>query len=83
MATNKKKTSNGIGSKASKILTNPNSSVTAKKLAGSALSQTNTRKKQTGSKLEDLASRVLTSPKYNSETKSLAASVLSQSNKKR
>ena len=78
--TNKKQTSNSIASKAAKILSDNDSSATAKKLAGSALSQYNSDK-QTGSELEDLASKVLNSSKYSDETKSLAGSVLSQSDK--
>ncbi|MGJ1434421.1 hypothetical protein [Sphingobacterium siyangense] len=80
--TNKKVTSNKIGSLAAKTLTDPSSSKTAKELAGSALSQMN-KGNQTGSYMEDKASKVLQSNKYSEETKSLAASVLSQSNKKR
>jgi hypothetical protein len=54
----------------------------AKKLDGSALSQSN-KGKQTGAELEDIASKVLKSDKYSKDTKKLAGSVLSQSNKKR
>lgn len=79
---NKKKTSKSGASLAAKTLKNNSASNTAKKLAGSVLSQTKSSN-QTGAKLEDLASTVLTSKKYNSETKTLAGSVLSQSNKKR
>lgn len=79
---NKKVTSEKIASLAAQVLTDKDSSNTAKKLAGSALSQTN-KGNETGSALEDLASNVLKSSKYNDTTKSLAASVLSQSNKKR
>ncbi|TYB74559.1 hypothetical protein ES676_07455 [Bizionia saleffrena] len=71
-----------IASLASKILTDNKSSATAKKLAGSELSQTKS-KNQTSAKMEEFTSSVLQSKKYNSETKSLAGSVLSQSNKKR
>jgi len=80
--TNKKKTSDNLASKAAKTLADKNSSATAKRLAGSALSQFN-NDKQTGSELEDFASKILKSPKYNDDTKSLAGSVLSQANKKR
>lgn len=79
---NKKQTSKSLASDAASILRDPSASQTAKKLAGSALSQSGT-KKQTGAELEDLASLVLNSNKYNDDTKSLAGSVLSQSNKKR
>lgn len=79
---NKKKTSKKVQGLASKTLTSNNSSATAKKLAGSALSQAN-KKNQTGSDMETLASTVLTSNKYSDDTKALAASVLSQSNKDR
>jgi hypothetical protein len=82
MSANKKKTSQNMASQAGKILQNPNSSQTAKKLAASALSQT-ISEKQTGANLETLASKVIQSSKYSEETKSIAASVLSQSNKER
>lgn len=79
---NKKQTGKNISKKASEILTSNKSSAIQKKLAGSALSQTNT-KKQTSKEMETLASKVLQSNKYNSDTKSLAGSVLSQANKNR
>lgn len=82
MAKNNKTTSKEIASLASKILTNENSSKTAKKLAGSALSQIN-KGNQTGAEMEEKASNVLKSGKYSDDTKSLAASILSQSNKDR
>ena len=82
MSSNKKNTSAKIGSQAAKILKDPNSSATVKKLAGSALSQVN-KGNQTGAQMEDTAAKVLASPKYNEETKAMAASVLSQSNKSR
>lgn len=80
--TNRKTTSQSVGSRAARILQSSTSSATAKTLAASALSQ-RTPAHQTGAKIEDLASRVLDSPKYNAETKSLAGSVLGQSNKQR
>lgn len=79
---NSKKTSNTIASQASKTLRDPNSSEIAKKLAASALSQSNTNK-QTGKELETEASNVLKSNKYSDDTKGLAASLVSQSNKQR
>lgn len=79
---NKKTTSNSIASLASKVLSDNQSSATAKKLAGSALSQVN-KGNQTGADLEGLASRVLQSEKYSDETQKLAASVLPQANKDR
>ena len=82
MTKNKKQTSKDVASNASKILSDPNSSKTAKSLAASALSQFKT-KNQTGAEIEELASTVLRSPKYSDETKELAGSVLTQSNKER
>ena len=82
MAKNVKKTSASIAQLASDTLRNPNSSETAKKLAGSALSQVN-KGAQTGEKMETVASEVLRSKKYSNNTKDLAASILSQSNKER
>lgn len=82
MGLNKKKTSQEVALLAAKTLKDKNASSTAKKLAGSALAQSNS-KKQTGAELEDLASKVLKSLKYSDDTKTLAASVLSQANKER
>jgi hypothetical protein len=82
MSHNNKQSSPGMSSKAAKILANPNSSDTAKSLAASVVSQSNSPK-QTGAHLETLASKVLQSEKYSDTTKSLAASVLAQSNKER
>lgn len=80
--TNKKKSSRKVTSLAVDTLKDKTSSATAKSLAASVLSQSNTSK-QTGADMETKASRVLKSNKYNDETKTFAASVLSQSNKKR
>jgi len=79
---NKKKSSSQVAKLAARTLQKHNSSESAKKLAGSVLSQVN-GKKQTGSEMEDFASSVLKSNKYSADTKSLAGSVLAQSNKKR
>ena len=77
---NKKVTSDKIATIASKVLTNPNSSNIAKKLAGSALSQKSI-KHETGKEMETIASNVLKSEKFSDTTKELAASILSQSAK--
>lgn len=82
MAENRKQTSGKVGSLAAKVLSNPNASATAKRLAGSDLSQM-AKGKQTGAEMENFASKVLQSSKYSDETKTLAGSVLSQANKKR
>lgn len=79
---NKKQSSKSVSSLAAKTLQSNNASATAKKLAGSVLSQAKSSN-QTGANLEGLASSVLTSNKYSKDTKTLAGSVLSQSNKKR
>jgi cytochrome c551/c552 len=82
MMANRKDTSKKIASLAAKTLTDENSSAIAKRLAGSALSQSD-KGKQTGPELEDIASKVLKSEKYSDDTKKLAGSILSQSNKER
>ena len=79
---NRKTSSSSLASKASKALTNNNTSKIQKSLAASVLSQRSTSK-QTGVVMEDIASRVLQSNKYSDETKSFAASVLSQSDMER
>lgn len=80
--TNKKQTSSKIAKLASETLRDSNSSAISRKLAASALSQSNTEN-QTGAEMEETASKVLTSDKYSDTTKTLAGSVLSQSNKQR
>ena len=82
MTKNTKRTSQEVASLAASTLHDEKASAAAKKLAASALAQSNTGK-QTGSDMEEFASKVLKSSKYSDETKALAASVLSQSNKKR
>jgi hypothetical protein len=79
---NKKTTSKKISTLASKTLKDPKASKIKKKLAASALSQSN-KHNQTGSSMESVASEVLRSEKYSKETHALAATVLSQSNKDR
>lgn len=79
---NTKRTSSEIGTLASEVLRDPSASQIAKKLAASAMSQTNTSN-QTGAEMETKASNVLNSDKYNDTTKTLAASVLAQANKNR
>lgn len=82
MSKNTKHTSSRIGRLASATLQSSSSSLVAKSLAASALSQ-RSGDKQTGSKMEDTAARVLASDRYATKTKELAASVLSQANKQR
>jgi hypothetical protein len=79
---NQKITSPSIASQAARILQDPGASATAKRPAGSALSQ-RVPSHQTGSTMEDLASRVLDSAKYGETTKTFAGSVLSQSDRNR
>lgn len=73
---NKKATSKKIASTASSVMRSQNSSRIQKSLAGSALSQRNS-KNVTGKAMEVKASMVLNSNKYSATTKRLAASVLS------
>lgn len=82
MKTNRHTTSAPLASQASKVLSDPASSATAKSLAASALSQRQPSH-QTGARMEDVAARVLDSSKFNAQTRSLAGSVLSQANKER
>ncbi|NES73931.1 MAG: hypothetical protein F6K24_56485 [Okeania sp. SIO2D1] len=79
MTESKKTSSSEISTKAGKILSDPNASEIQKKLAGSALSQTDPEK-HTSAEMEEIAGKALQSEKYNKTTKSLAGSVLSQAN---
>lgn len=74
-----KKTTTSLASLAWKIMQDKNSSKIQRELAGSALSQYNS-KWVTSEEMEKKAQKVLLSDKYSDETKSLAGSVLSQSN---
>lgn len=82
MTTNAKQSSSKAAKLASETLRDPKSSVTARQLAGSVLSQAHSGK-QTSAEMEAKAGRVLQSEKYSEETKTLAGSVVSQANKKR
>lgn len=77
---NKKTTSSKVASVASQVLRDPKSSATAKKLAGSALSQVN-KGNETSTEMEKIASKVLDNPNSSDTAKKLAGSVLTQSNK--
>lgn len=77
---NKKNSSPKLAHLASETLHDNNSSVTAKTLAGSVLSQVQ-RGFQPSEEVQNLAGKVLESAKYNKDTKSLAASLVSQSPK--
>ena len=79
---NRKMTSKKLASTASSVMRSQNSSKIQKSLAGSALSQRNS-KNVTVRAMEVKASMVLNSNKYSATTKRLAASVLSQSDKSR
>ncbi|MDB5836200.1 MAG: hypothetical protein JWR14_6030 [Caballeronia sp.] len=82
MSVNTKQTSKVVATLASHTLHDPKASVTAKTLAGSAVSQAHS-KNQTGARVEHLAGQVLKSNKYSKDTKTLAASVVAQSTKDR
>lgn len=75
-----KESSGKLGSLASDILRDSNSSGIQKTLAGSVLSQTHT-KNVTSDSMATTASKVLNSSKYSDTTKTLAGSVLSQAKK--
>lgn len=79
---NNKVTTDSLASLAAMVLHDQQSSETARRLAGSALSQVN-RGNETTSNLAALASQVLTSNKYSEITKELAGSVLSLADKNR
>lgn len=82
MTTNRKATSPAVARIAAEVLDNKNASAIARKLAGSALSQTE-MSKQTGAKMEKIASAALQDGRLAEETKTLAASVLAQANRAR
>jgi len=82
MSVNTKQTSKPVATLASHTLHDPKAAVTAKTLAGSAVSQAHSQN-QTSAKVEHLAGQVLKSDKYSKDTKTLAASVVAQSTKDR
>ncbi len=75
-----KKTSDEIAKIASKILKDDSYSETSKSVAGSVLSQTNT-KKGTSKDISEKASKVLRDDRFSKESKSAARSALSQAKK--
>ena len=77
----KKGTAQKIAKQAAKILDNPSSSQTAKRLAGSALTQSKAPNERTSAKLASLASKVLQDGRFSDEAKTLAATVLAQRKK--
>ena len=80
--TNKKQSSDKVGSLAAGILSDTNASAIQRKLAASVLSQTHTSK-QTSAEMERIASQELKNGNSAENTKILAGSVLSQSVKER
>lgn len=77
----KKGTAQKIAKQAAQILDNPNSSTTAKRLAGSALTQSKAPKERTSAALASLASKVLQDERFSDAAHTLAATVLSQRKK--
>lgn len=76
------KTSSRLAKKASRTLSNPDSSARAKSLAGSALSQASS-KKRTSAKVAKRAGKTLADGKSSKAARSLAGSVLTQAPSKR
>lgn len=77
----KKGTAQKIAKQAAKVLDNPASSRTAKRLAGSALTQSKAPNERTSAALATLASKVLQDGRFSNEAHTLAATVLSQRKK--
>lgn len=77
----KKGTSQKIAKQAAKILDNPSSSTIAKRLAGSALTQSKAPKERTSKALASLASKVLDDKRFSDAAHTLAATVLAQRKK--
>ncbi len=82
MSTNRKATSERIGTLAARTLQDSNASQVQRSLAASALAQRSTGR-QTGTTMEDVAARALARPTSAPATRTLAASVLAQANKQR
>ena len=78
--TKNEKTSSRVSHTASGVLRNPDSSNTAKSLAGSVLAQSKTNK-ETSSAVATKAAKALDDGRMNRTTKSLAGSALTQKNK--
>ncbi len=73
-----RQTSKGVASKASKVLSDPNSSAAEKSAAASALTQYKATKEETSAKAASKASEVLRDPTSTAAEKAAAASTLSQ-----
>jgi hypothetical protein len=77
----KRGTTQKIAKQAAKILDNPSSSTVAKRLAGSALTQSKAPSERTSATLATLASRVLQDGRFSNAAHTLAATVLAQRKK--
>jgi hypothetical protein len=77
----KKGTNSKIGKIASRVLDNPASSPLARKVAGSALTQSKNPSERTSAQAAAAASKIMQDGRYGSDAKTLAASVLAQRKK--
>jgi hypothetical protein len=73
-----KETSQRVASKASRILTDPQSSASEKSAAASALTQWKSQVEETSARVASQASKVLRDPAASARAKAAAASALSQ-----
>lgn len=73
-----RETGKGAASKASRVLSDPNSSAAAKSAAASALTQVRAEKEATSARAASRASEVMRDPNASAAEKSAAASTLSQ-----
>jgi hypothetical protein len=77
----KKGTGSKIAKIASRVLDNPASSPLAKKVAGSALTQSKAPGERTSAPAAAAASKIMQDNRFGNDAKTLAASVLSQRKK--
>lgn len=71
-------TNNAIAKAAARILENPNSSERARRVAGSALTQSKNPKERTSAAVASIAAEIMQDDRFNNDAKKVAASVLSQ-----
>lgn len=77
----KQGTGSPIAKAAARILDNPNSSQRARRVAGSALTQSKNPKERTSGPIASIAAEIMQDDRFGKDAKKVAASVLSQRKK--
>ena len=77
----KRGTNSPVARAAARILNNPNSSPRARRVAGSALTQSKAPKERTSAGVASMAAEIMQDDRFSKDAKKVAASVLAQRKK--